>query len=468
MSEPIRPVVVSERPVPGVPRTYEFPAAERTSLSNDLAVFVAPMTGRPIVSASLLVRRGALDEPAELGGVSVLTGRALTEGTARRDAIGLVEAAERLGASLHAEVGWDAGSIGVEVVASRLAPALELLAEVAAEPSFPAAEVERLRAERLNDILQSRANPRRRADEAFAAAVFDHGSPYARPAAGLPETVETLDRDHTAAIWSAGFDPAAMTLIVAGDVDPGEVVRMAEDRLAGWIASASAAATDPPQVGPAATDRRVHLVHRPGSVQTEIRVGHVGLPRNHPDFHAVTVMSAILGGLFNSRLNMKLREEKGYTYGAGASFDLRRRPGPFSARAAVNTDATVPAVVDTIAELERMRERPPTAAELRAARDYLIGVFPLRFETPGPVAGALAGLVVHDLPEDELSRYRPSIEAVTADDVLRVAREHLHPEAAAVVLVGDADAIREPLEAASLGPVRIQRDELGTGSDQEA
>lgn len=459
MSEQVRPDVVAERPVPGVPRGYEFPAAERARLSNGLAVVVAPMAGRPIVSASIVVRRGALDEPADQGGVSVLAGRALTEGTAQRDAIGLVEAAERLGASLHADVGWDAGSVSVEVAASRLAPALDLLAEVAAEPSFPAAEVERLRAERLNDILQARANPRRRADEAFASAVFDAASPYSRPAAGLPDTVERLDRDRTAAAWAAGFDPGAMTLIVAGDVDPSEVLRMAEERLGGWTPAPSAAAAEPPAIRPASTDRRVLLVHRPGSVQTEIRIGHVGLPRSNPDFHAVAVMSSILGGLFNSRLNMKLREEKGYTYGAAASFDLRRRPGPFSARAAVNTDATVPAVVDTLAELERMREASPSAGELRAARDYLVGVFPLRFETPGPVAGALAGLVIHDLPEDELARYRPAIEAVTADDVLRVARQHLHPEVAAVVLVGDADAILGPLEQAEIGPVEVERDD---------
>ena len=137
-------------------------------------------------------------------------------------------------------------------------------------------------------------------------------------------------------------------------------------------------------------------------------------------------MGAILGGLFNSRLNMNLREEKGYTYGASAGFDLRRARGPFTARAAVNTEATIPALHEFLVELDRIRETPVTDAELRAARDYLVGVFPLRFETPGPVAGSLAGLFVHDLPDDELARYRGAIEAVTADDVQRVARD-AHP-----------------------------------------
>jgi predicted Zn-dependent peptidase len=155
---------------------------------------------------------------------------------------------------------------------------------------------------------------------------------------------------------------------------------------------------------------------------------------------------------------MKLREEKGYTYGAGAGFDLRRAAGPFAARAAVNTEVTVPAIVDILAELDRIRDTSVTDAELKAARDFLVGVFPLRFETPGPVVGALAGLVVHDLPDDELARYRPAIEGVTADAVQQAARSHIRPDAAAIVLVGDADAFAPALEAAGLGRMVIERD----------
>ena len=168
----------------------------------------------------------------------------------------------------------------------------------------------------------------------------------------------------------------------------------------------------------------MRVVHRPGSVQTEIRIGHRGLPRRIDDFHAVSVMGAILGGLFNSRLNMKLREEKGYTYGAGAGFDLRRGAGPFAARAAVNTEVTVPAIVDTLAELTRMRETDVEPSELTAARDFLIGVFPLRFETASAVVGSLAGLVVHGLPVDELVGYRGRIEAVDTAAVLRGRQPH--------------------------------------------
>ncbi len=171
-------------------------------------------------------------------------------------------------------------------------------------------------------------------------------------------------------------------------------------------------------------------------------------------------MGAILGGLFNSRLNMKLREEKGYTYGASAGFELRRAAGPFGARAAVNTEVTVPAILDTLAELNRMRETTVTEAELIAARDFLIGVFPLRFETAAAVVGALAGLVVHGLPVDELVGYRSRIEAVGIDDVATAARRHLDVDGAAIVLVGDVDAFGPALEAAGLGRLVIEPDDV--------
>jgi predicted Zn-dependent peptidase len=188
----------------------------------------------------------------------------------------------------------------------------------------------------------------------------------------------------------------------------------------------------------------------------------VGVPRRIEDFHAVSVLASILGGLFNSRLNRKLREEKGYTYGASAGFDLRRASGPFTARAAVGTAVTTPAVTDMLAELERIREGPVEDQELAAARDFLVGVFPLRFETPGPVVGALAGLVVHGLPDDELARYRPAIEAVTSDQVFDAARKRMRPERFAIVMVTDADQVSAELEAAGLTPLVIEReDEAG-------
>jgi predicted Zn-dependent peptidase len=448
--------MVTTRPVPGDPRRYEFPHTVRTALANGLQVVVTPMPGRELVSASLVIRNGAADEPTGRGGATVLAARGLTEGTAAYDAIALSDAAERLGASLHAEAGWDATSAGLDVPASRLAPAMELLADVVLRPSFPESEMHRLREERLTDLLQARADPRRRAEEAFVSAIYAPSSPYRRPAGGLAETVETLEPSDLRAVHDQAFYPSRAALIVVGDLEPPAVIGIAESLFGAW--NGSAAETGPIDDTSAVAERFVRVVHRPGAVQTEIRIGHPGLARRHPDFHAVSVMSMILGGLFNSRLNRNLREEKGYTYGASAGFDLRRARGPFSARAAVNTEATVPALREFFAELERIRDTPVTEDELRAARDFLVGVFPLRFETPGPVAGSLAGLFVHDLPHDELARYREAVEAVSVADVQRVAQEQIHLDRAAVVLVGDHDTFASDLDGLGLGPLDVVRD----------
>jgi zinc protease len=452
-------VVVAERPTPGEPRPYDFPAVRSDRLENGLRIQIADMPGRPLVSATIVVPIGAADEPAEQGGATVLAARALTEGTERYDAVGLIEAAERLGASLHAEAGWDATSIGVDVPADRLGPALELLAEVLLRPTFPEREIERLRDERLNDLLQAQADPRRRADETFIGTVYAPASPYHRPSGGTRETVERLDADAARSAYRRVLDPGRATLIVAGDLGGQDVVGLARDLLGGWTRDASASDVGPVVDQAAGSGRLVRVVHRPGSVQTEIRIGHPGLPRRVPDYHAVSLMSAILGGLFNSRLNMQLREAKGYTYGAGAGFDMRRGAGPFTARAAVNTEVTVSAIEDMLAELVRMRDTRVTDDELASARDFLVGVFPLRFETPGAVAGALSGLAVHDLPLDELTDYRARVEAVDIDAIESAARSHLQVDRAAIVLVGDVDAFGADLETAGLGRLVIDRDE---------
>ncbi len=349
--------VVADRPRPGAPRPYDFPTVTAGRLANGLSIRIVDLPGRPLVSASMVVTGGAVEEPPERAGATVLAARALTEGTERYDAIALVEAGERLGASLHAEAGWDALTVGVDVPADRLIPALELVAEVLLRPTFPEPEVERLRDERLNDLLQARADPRRRVEEAFVGTIYAPAAPYHRPSGGTRETVEGLTSAHLRDVLDGSWTRPAPRSSSA----------------ATWAARRSwPRSSDCSGRGPRWTRRRrpahsivdtatsvgrlVRVIHRPGSVQTEIRIGHRGLSRLTPDFHAVSVMSAILGGLFNSRLNMKLREEKGYTYGAGAGFDMRRGAGPFAARAAVNTDVTVPAILDTLAELTRMRD----------------------------------------------------------------------------------------------------------------
>jgi zinc protease len=452
--------IVAERPSAGEPRPYAFPAFGRSRLSNGIEVIAVHLPERELLTGVLFESIGAGDERDEEAGLTVLMARAMTEGTRSRDAIALVEAGERLGASIHAEAGWDAMSVGVDVPSERLGPALDLVAEVMAEPVFPEAEVIRLREERLNDILQARADPRRRAEEGFVETIYAPGSPYRRPASGTRETVESFDAAAVREMHARRFDPNRMTLIVGGDLDGIDVSELAERRFGGWEPSQTCEGPRQIPAKPAANPWRVRVLDRPGSVQTEIRIGHVGERRKIPDFHALSVMSAILGGLFNSRLNRVLREDRGYTYGASAGFDLRRARGPFAARAAVNTEVTVPAIQDLLTELNGMRDRPVTADELNGARDFLMGVFPLRFETPPAVVGAISSIVIHGLPDDELARYREAIEAVTAEDITAAAQGHVRPDEASILLVGDASAFLPALEAAGLGEITVEREPI--------
>jgi zinc protease len=454
--------ILARRPGPGTPRPYHFPPFERHVLDNGLTVITADLPGRPLITAQLLLEGGAADEPAQQAGVTALAARALTEGTAGRSAIELIEAAERLGAELHAEAGWEIVAALLDVPRRHLEPALGLLAEIALQPSFPVEEVTRLRDERLNDLLQARAEPRRRVEWAFTETIYASDSPYARPQGGIEETVGPLDGDLVAERHRALLDPAAATLVVAGDLRDVPWLSFVSEGFGAWRGEGEPRSPFVPEASASPDGTRVVLIDRPGSAQTEVRVGHVGLPRRIPDYHPVAVMSAILGGLFDSRLQRLLREERGYTYGVGAGFDLRRGAGPFSVRTAVQTEVTVPALRDILDQVRGMVDQPVSDKELTEARDYLVGVFPLRFETAGQVAGAISGLVIHGLPDDELDRYRPAVSAVTGDEVAAAARDHLRPDELSVVLVGDAARIGSEIEAASFGPLTIVSEPLPT------
>jgi zinc protease len=449
--------VLDVRPPPGVPRDYHFPRFERQQFSNGLTLITVDLPGRPLLYGQLLMLGGGAIEPPALAGATVLTARAMTEGTRRRDAIELVEAAERLGAELEAEAGWESLVAGISVPRSRFDQALALLAEVVQEPSFPEHEVQRLRDERLNDLMQARAEPRRRIERVFPETIYAPATPYARPLGGTEMTVPAIDRDAVVATHARLADPGSSTFVVAGDLRGMEVGRLVEEVLGDWRGAG------PPDgalsVEPHPEGARVVVVDRPGSPQSEVRIGHVGVPRSTPDFHALSVLNTIVGGQFSSRLNKLLREERGYTYGVHSGFDMRRGAGPFAVRMAVQTEVTAPAIVDAMGELRRIREAPVEEVELDRARDYLIGVFPLRFEAAPQVAAAIAGLVVHDLPDDELDLYRPQVAQVSQEDVLAAAMLRIRPDEASVVVVGDAAAFESQLRDSGLGDVTVVHEE---------
>ena len=446
--------VLDERPRPGPPREYRFPAFERAVLDNGLTVIWCHTPARPLLAANLILPGGAAGEPPERGGVTVLTARALTEGTQRRDAIAFVEAAERLGAEIHADATWDALVAALEVPRSRFADALALLAELILEPAFPEREVDRLREERINDLLQARADPRRRAERVFTEAVYAPESAYGRPLGGSEETVPGLGREQLAERHRSALVAGGASLVVAGDLSGLDVAALAARHFAGWPSS-TPTAPPPPPVAEHPAGARLLLVDKPAAPQSEVRIGHVGLPRLSADFHVIAVLNAILGGTFDSRLNRLLREDRGYTYGISSSFEMRRAAGPFAVRTAVHGEVTVPAVLDTLGVLRGIRETEPEQRELDAARDYLVGVFPLRFEVPAQVCAAISGLVAQQLPDDELDRYRPAVAGVSGADVLAAARRHIRVDEASIVVVGDAKTLEGQLRDADLPPLTV-------------
>ena len=257
---------MSRPPEAGQPAALRVPDRHDARLSNGLSIVVVDLPGRPLVSASLIVTGGAAEEPADLAGATVLAGRALTEGTARRDAIELVEAGERLGASLHAEAGWDALSVGVDVPAARLGAALDLVAEVFLEPSFPSSEVERIRDERLNDLLQAQADPRRRVEETFIGTIYADASPYHRPSGGTRETVEGLTAADLRATYERTRQPGRTTLVVGGDLGGFDVVAAAERLFGSWVGDGPARSPET-----VVDHRRDDRPDRPGHPSARVR-----------------------------------------------------------------------------------------------------------------------------------------------------------------------------------------------------
>jgi len=442
------------RPAPGPPRPYHFPDFTHRPLGRGLTLWVVPLPDRELVSVQLLVDGGAAAESEPEGGIAALTAETLVTGTRRLDGHAFAEATERLGIEMFADSSWDVARSGFSALADRYLAGLELLAEMVREPRFDEGEFDRLREERLADILQSRSEPGRLAEEWFLHGVYADDSPYARLSAGTPETVEPLTVEQARTHHARHWRPDRAHLVVAGPVGVDEVERAAEATLGDWDG------TSPGHRTIRVADRggrRILIVDRPGSVQSELRIGHVGIERGHPDYFAALVMAAVLGGTYNSRLNQRLREELGYTYGARAAFDPRRAAGPFGARAAVQTEVTTDAVRETLALVEGMQAAPPDEAELRHVIDYLVGIFPLRFETTGGAAAGIEPIAVYGLDHDWWATYRDRIEAVGPVQVHDAAVDLLRPADALIVLAGDAARVRPDLEAADLGSIEVVR-----------
>jgi zinc protease len=441
------------KPTAGPARAYRFPRFERRALANGLTLIVAPITSLPVVTVHVTVDAGATSDPPGREGLAVLTASALAEGTTSIDGAALVDRFEQLGTSLDTGADWDAAWCECTALAERLPALLTLLADVIRSPVFAEREVERLRDERVAELLQLRMEPRGLADDRFAQFLYASTARYATPAGGDDTSVQAIVRDDLSRFHATRYAPGATTVIVAGDVDVISVEALVAERFGNWTGgrNASAASPDTPSTGAPA----VHVIAKPDAPQSEIRVGHASLARSHPDYLAMFVMNAILGGLFSSRINLNLRERHAYTYGAFSHIDARRNAGPFEVSPAVKSDVTAAAVREVLNEIDRMREAPVGEEELSLATAYLDGVFPIRFETTAAVATALANIQIFGLADDYYDRYRDAIRATTRDRVHAVARTHLHPERTQVVVVGDPAAITTSLAALDIGPVHV-------------
>lgn len=443
---------VSQRPQPSAVRPYHFPAVHRTALANGLRVLVAPMPRLPIVTALALVDAGAVLDPVGQEGVAALMARTLDEGSGDLNGAQLTDRFEALGTVFEASADWESTVARVTVTPDRLEQAFALFTQVLRAPSFPEADVARRRDERLDDLAQQLAEPRGLADMRYTGLLYAPGARYGRPIGGSERSAAGLDAGAVRRFHARYVGPRTTTLILVGDITPDAAFALAERRLGDWDAAPTM--ETPTGVDRPRQPREVVIVAKPDAPQSELRVGHVGVPRSHPDYLAIVVMNAILGGLFSSRINLNLREKHAFTYGASSGFDWRRGAGPFVVSTAVQSDVTARAVEEIFREIEALRAAPPSASEVSLATDYLAGVFPIRYETTAAVAGALAGAVAFGLPDDWFATYRDRIQAVTAAEVHAAAQAQLVPERLWVLAVGDPAVIEAPLAALHIAPVR--------------
>lgn len=423
----------------------ELPEFRRFRLDNGLRLLVAEDPRLPEISLRLIVEAGAVAEPEGRRGAAELTSRLLTEGAGGRSATETAEWLDRLGASVNASAGYDVATLGVHTLPDVLDGTLDFLRAVVREPTFASREVARVRDELADELERERDEADAVADHALIRAIYgDHR--YGTPSSGRPDRVRELGREEVAAFHERGYTAADAAVVACGDVD-GERLRDALSRRFGdWHAGRGRPRLSDPPAG-AEQAGRVLVVDRPGSAQAEIRLGTPGLAYGADDFFPALVGNAILGGLFNSRLNMNLREEKGWTYGASTSFEFRRSPGPFVAGAAVETGAAAAAVEEFRDEIRGMWEHPPDDGELELARNNLVLSLPRRFETVSHVTGKVATQVIHGLPEDWWSRYRERVEAVDRSSAVESLRSRLDPSRLVAVVVAEAEEVVPDLEA---------------------
>lgn len=445
-------------PEPLAPRPWEFPEVTRVTLENGLRVLVAENHAAPLVTMRALIRSGAERDPAGHAGLATLTADATDEGAAGRSAIELAEAFGDLGTAVGTWAEWDLSGIGVDVLSSRFDAALELFADVVLRPDFPQDQVDRLVKERMATLIQQRDNASIVANNRFASVVYG-ATPYGRSVLGDEATVSRLSRRDIRDFHRRYYLPNNTSIIVTGDLDTETAIARVRSLFGSWPRGEDVSEITIP--APAIEASRITIVDRPQAVQSEIRVGHPGVERTTRDYFPLLVMNTVLGGNFGSRINLNLRERHGYTYGARSVFQWRTEAGPFFVSTPVRTEVTLPAVQEILSELRAIRSSEVTDEELEAARNYQAGVFPATVESAWDLADRLTDMEIYGLPEDYFDSYRRNIMSVTRSEVRRVAEKYVNPDALAIVVVGKASDIQEPLGQLGL-PIGVYQIEPAT------
>jgi zinc protease len=443
----------AEPPKPGVARPLQLATPLSETLPNGLTLILNERRGLPIVAANLVLRTGSDANPLDKPGLANFAAAMLDEGTTTRNALQIADEVAQLGASLGISSSMDATTLSARSLSKNFSSTLNLLADVTLRPSFPAEEIERQRASRLAQLVQQRDNPGQVAAQVTASALYGPKHPYGFMEIGTEAALKGMSRADFEAYWKQNFVPNNAALVVAGDISMSELRALAEKAFGGWQRGTPA---QPSLGAPATTAARIVIVDKPGSPQTQLRVASIGAPRSSPDFRPMQVMNLALGGLFSSRINMNLREEHGYTYGANSQFSFRRAAGPFQIVSGVRTDVTAAAVSEIFKEIRGMVEKPISQEELQKSKDALSNSLPGAFESSANAVGNFSNVFIYNLGLDYYTRYAEQVAAVTTDQTLTVSKKYLVPGNMVVIAVGDRAKIEPELRKLNLGPVEIR------------
>ncbi|MBS1913283.1 MAG: insulinase family protein [Bacteroidetes bacterium] len=442
----------STPPKPGKPSLITFPAFAREVLKNGIPVYIVENHSQPYVSLQLVARSGA-SRDGEFAGLAEFASNLLLSGAGGRNAQQLAEEIDYLGATLDASAGRDETTVGLGVLATFLPQALELMADVVLRPTFPADEVQRERKQSIAALKQNRSDPAYLASVQFRRELYGSG-PYGTEVDGTEESLRRITRDECLRFHATHFVAGNVFFVAAGDVVPGEFVRLLNHSFGEWNGEAPQPRAFELPAG--RESKRLVVVDRPGSVQSAMRVGSIALERRHPDYIPLITINTLFGGYFNSRINNNLRERNGYTYGARSGVDALKNPGAFSIAVSVGTAVTAAALGEIFSELEAIIHEAVTEEELTMVKNFIVGSQALQTETPGQVASFVRAIALYDLPDDYYRRFPDMVRAIGREELLTIARRYMNPDHMVAVIAGDASVISGELER--FGPVRVVND----------